>query len=163
MGFFIFFIFFAACSYLPGNYICWRRVQEELPPDLLLFPCEVFSSENPIVSELGWDLGLVLKGLSLGNEINKEYILVFQALWCGNLLRRTEKKGWFAKLLCCSCRPLNTALMGRPRLEADSLVLPRTLYHSLNCLIPSHTSRQNAFDKGMGRGMSVFCLQFKHP
>lgn len=32
------------------------------------------------MSELGWDLGLVLKGLSLGNEINKEYILVFQAL-----------------------------------------------------------------------------------
>lgn len=51
-----------------------------LPPDLLLFPCEVFSSENPIVSELGWDLGLVPRGLSLGNEINKEYILVFQAL-----------------------------------------------------------------------------------
>lgn len=77
---FFFFFFFAACSYLPGKYICWRRLREELPPDLLLFPCEVFSSENPIVSELGWDLGLVPKGLSLGNEINKGYILVFQAL-----------------------------------------------------------------------------------
>lgn len=39
--------------------------------------------------------------------------------------------------------------MGRPRLEAVSLVLPGTLYHSLNFLIPSHTSRQNAFGKGM--------------
>ena len=65
-------------------------------------------------------------GLSLGNEINKGYILVFQALWCGNLLRRTEK-GWFVKLLCCSCRTLNTTPMGRPRLEAVSQVLIGTL------------------------------------
>lgn len=57
----------------------------------MLFPCEVFASENSIVSELGGDLDLALKGLSLGNGINKEHILVFQALRCGNSLRRTEK------------------------------------------------------------------------
>lgn len=37
-----------------------------------------FAFENSIVSEVGWDLGLALKELSLGNGINKGHVLVPQ-------------------------------------------------------------------------------------
>lgn len=71
-------MFFAACSYLPGNYICWRRLREELQSRFIALSLRSFVFENSIVSEVGWDLGLALKGLSLGNGINKGHVLAPQ-------------------------------------------------------------------------------------
>lgn len=79
---------------MPGkDDICWRRLGEELlGSDLLLFAGEVFASENSIVSELGWDLSLALKGLSLGNEINKRPVLASQRAMMWQLIKENREE-----------------------------------------------------------------------
>lgn len=49
------------------------------------------ASENSIVSELGWDLSLALKGLSLGNEINKRPGLASQRAMMWQLTKETRE------------------------------------------------------------------------
>lgn len=79
---------------MPGkDDIYWRRLGEELlGSDLLLFAGEVFASENSIVSELGWDLSLALKGLSLGNEINKRPVLASQRAMMWQLTKENREE-----------------------------------------------------------------------
>lgn len=118
---------------MPGkDDIYWRRRREELlGSDLLLFAGEAFASENSIVSELGWDLSLALKGLSLGNEINKRPVLASQRAMMWQLTKE-NREGAVGDIAALFLRPfkncidahggqlLNAAQVGSP-------VLPCTL------------------------------------
>lgn len=69
-----------------------------------------FASENSIVSEPGGIWVLLWRDSVLVMRLIKGMFWPLKELWCGNLLRRTEK-GWFVTLLCCPWDPLSTVFM----------------------------------------------------
>lgn len=114
---------------MPGkDDIYWRRLGAGLlGSDLLLFAGEVFASENSIVSELGWDLSLALKGLSLGNKINKRHVLASQRtlMWQRTEENREGAVSYMAVLLLVSFKHhINAHDGAAPGSQAGSSVHP---------------------------------------
>lgn len=94
------------------------------------------------MSELGWDLSIALKGLSLGNGINKGY---FQAppstvMW---QFIKENREGIVVKLLCLRTfkyYPGHNA--GHPwSFQAVSQVLPGALYHTSISELLTHSGK----------------------